>query len=227
MIYQAVIVEDDPMVLTINRKYIEKDSRFEVCAAFRDGRSALEYLENNKVDLLLLDIYMPVFTGLDLLKALRLRNIGVRVIMITAANDSRSLESAMNLGIVDYLIKPFEYKRLKKSLDLFVSQVSAVKRAESSHRLYQRDVDRIFLDTVSAENMQKGIHEKTLEMIRDYVRRAGNRPLSSEEVAENNGLSTVTARKYMNYLAENHEVVSTIDYRTGGRPCILYRCNTE
>ena len=85
MAYRVVLVEDDPMVLSINRRYVEKDSRFEVCAAFRDGRSALEYLENNEADLLLLDIYMPVFTGLDLLKELRMRGIGIQVIMITAA----------------------------------------------------------------------------------------------------------------------------------------------
>lgn len=65
--------------------------------------------------------------------------------------------------------------------------------------------------------MQKGIQEKTLEMIRAYVAQIGDRPLSSEEVAEQNGLSVVTARKYMNYLAENHEVISTVDYKTGGR----------
>ena len=101
MAYRVVLVEDDPMVLSINRRYMEKDGRFEVCAAFRDGRSALEYLENNEADLLLLDIYMPVFTGLDLLKALRMRGIGIQVILITAANDSDRLGIAMSLGIMD------------------------------------------------------------------------------------------------------------------------------
>ena len=140
MAYRVVLVEDDPMVLSINRRYVEKDSRFEVCAAFRDGRSALEYLENNEADLLLLDIYMPVFTGLDLLKALRMRGIGIQVIMITAANDSDSLGIAMSLGIMDYLMKPFEYTRLKKALDMFVYQAVVRKRLEKGPKMHQQDI---------------------------------------------------------------------------------------
>ena len=170
MAYRVVLVEDDPMVLSINRRYLEKDSRFEVCAAFRDGRSALEYLENNEADLLLLDIYMPVFTGLDLLKALRMR------------------------GIMDYLMKPFEYTRLKKALDMFVYQAVVRKRLEKGPKMHQQDIDKVFLDSPAGETVQKGIQEKTLQMIRAYVAQIGDRPLSSEEVAEQNGLSVVTAR---------------------------------
>ena len=142
MTYRVVLVEDDPMVLSINRRYLEKDSRFEVSAAFRDGRSALEYLESNEADLLLLDIYMPVFTGLDLLKALRMRGIGIQVIMITAANDSGSLETALSLGIMDYLMKPFEYTRLKKALDTFIYQASVRKRLEKGPKMHQQDIDK-------------------------------------------------------------------------------------
>ena len=120
--------------------------------------------------------------------------------MITAANDSQSLEIAMSLGIMDYLMKPFEYTRLKKALDMFVYQAVVRKRLEKGPKMHQQDIDKVFLDSPVGETVQKGIQEKTLEMIRAYVAQIGDRPLSSEEVAEQNGVSVVTARKYMNYL---------------------------
>ena len=152
--YRVVLVEDDPMVLYINRRYLEKDSRFEVCAAFRDGRSALEYLENNPADLLLLDIYMPVFTGLDLLKALRLRGIGVQVIMTVygSVNSSALVWNIADVGVgliawfnllgllflvkpIAALLKDFE-KQKKLGLDpVFVPEDCGIKNAELWHEI--------------------------------------------------------------------------------------------
>ena len=69
--YRVVIVEDDPMVSLINRTYVERDPRFQVVQTFQDGRAALAWLEQNPADLAVLDVYMPLFTGLELLHALR------------------------------------------------------------------------------------------------------------------------------------------------------------
>ena len=65
--YRVVIVEDDPMVSLINRTYVERDPRFQVVQTFQDGRAALDWLEQNPVDLAVLDVYMPLFTGVELL----------------------------------------------------------------------------------------------------------------------------------------------------------------
>ena len=53
--YQVVIVEDDPMVAMLNRRYTEKDPRFQVCRECPDGRAALEYLRSHPADLVILD----------------------------------------------------------------------------------------------------------------------------------------------------------------------------
>ena len=73
--YRVVIVEDDPMVSLINHTYVERDTRFQVVQSFQNGRMALEWLEQNPVDLVVLDVYMPLFTGEELLRALRRRQI--------------------------------------------------------------------------------------------------------------------------------------------------------
>ena len=64
--YRVVIVEDDPMVSLINRTYVERDSRFQVVQTFQDGQTALDWLAQNPVDLVVLDVYMPLFTGEEL-----------------------------------------------------------------------------------------------------------------------------------------------------------------
>ena len=93
MLYRAVIVEDDPMVSLLNRTFIEKDTRFRVVQTFQDGQAALNWLAQNPADLVVLDVYMPIFTGLELLQALRRRDIPVDAIMVTAANDAASVDT--------------------------------------------------------------------------------------------------------------------------------------
>ena len=68
--YQVVIVEDDPMVAMLNRRYTEKDPRFQVCRECPDGRAALEYLRSHPADLVILDMYMPQMDGMDVLRQL-------------------------------------------------------------------------------------------------------------------------------------------------------------
>ena len=59
------------MVSLLNRTFVERDARFQVVQSFQDGRAALAWLEQNPADLAVLDVYMPLFTGLELLHALR------------------------------------------------------------------------------------------------------------------------------------------------------------
>ena len=104
--YRVVIVEDDPMVSLLNRTFVERDARFQVVQSFQDGRAALAWLEQNPADLAVLDVYMPLFTGLELLHALRGQGVGIDAIMVTAANDAPTVDTLLKLGVVDYLVKP-------------------------------------------------------------------------------------------------------------------------
>ena len=117
--YRVVIVEDDPMVSLLNRTFVERDARFQVVQSFQDGRAALAWLEQNPADLAVLDVYMPLFTGLELLHALRGQGVGIDAIMVTAANDAPTVDTLLKLGVVDYLVKPFTYERFQQALDTF------------------------------------------------------------------------------------------------------------
>lgn len=68
----------------------------------------------------------------------------------------------------------------------------------------------------------KGLQSQTLSRIEAYLRAAPETRHTSDEIASHVGLSVVTVRRYMNYLAEQQVIGSEMDYRTGGRPCLVY-----
>lgn len=104
--YQAVIVEDDPMIASIDQNFLERDPRFHLAASFRSGQDALPWLLRHPADLLILDVYMPRMTGLELLRELRSFGVTSGVVMVTAANDSKTVDALLKLGVADYLVKP-------------------------------------------------------------------------------------------------------------------------
>lgn len=137
---RTVIVEDDLMVASINNQYLVKTPGFQVTATFYSGKDALAFLKDNPVDLLLLDLYMPDVSGLELLAKLRRQNRKEDVIMITAANDAEHITEALHLGVIDYLVKPFTYERFSQAVDKFLLQR---KIMENGMQFSQDDIDQL------------------------------------------------------------------------------------
>ena len=220
--YKVLIVEDDPMVAMINEQYIKRNKNFTVVGKCKDGRSAISFLEANEVDLMILDVYMPLMNGFEALRAIRNKNISVDVIMVTAANDRDSLEEALHLGIVDYLVKPFTVDRFSVALDKFIAQHNALK---GMNTLDQSNIDYIIDNShrKSEELYPKGIQEKTLETIMEYLFKHSGEWLTGEAIADGVNVSVVTVRRYMSYLSDSGKVLGEMDYETGGRPCMKYQ----
>lgn len=225
---KTVIIEDDLMVAEINHQFAQKTPGIQIVATFHNGLDALRFLSETKVDLILLDLYMPKFSGLELLRELRQKNNAVDVVMITAANDKEHIKETLQLGIVDYLIKPFKYDRFSKAMDKVLLKHKVM---QTGMQFTQDDIDQLLhlrpLSMKSKElELQKGLQKKTLELITSCLKEHEGTYRSSELIAADVGLSQVTARRYLNYLVENDTVISRIDYSTGGRPCIEYMLRT-
>ncbi|MBC6714303.1 response regulator [Treponema sp. Marseille-Q3903] len=232
MSFSVLIVEDDPMVAMINEQYVLKNKQFSIAGSCRNGQEALDFLAENKADLIVLDVFMPYMDGIETLKKIREKKINSEVIMVTAANDTATLEETMHLGVIDYLIKPFAFERFQIALQKFASKVSALK---------ENDVlDQDFVDSIissggkhgeavpvnagagGASNLPKGIQKHTLEMILDYFKENTNWT-TGDSVAEKTGVSIVTVRHYMNYLVQTGKIEEDINYETGGRPSMMYK----
>lgn len=239
MPYSVLIVEDDPMVAMINEQYVRKNRQFTICASCRNGQEALDFLEDTAADLIILDVYMPIMDGVETLKQLRQRRCGAEVIMVTAANDTATLENTMHLGVLDYLIKPFAYERFQVALEKFEAKRQAL---QSASVLDQSSVDSIIGSgqrtgsggrlhggaeggrAEGCKDYPKGIQEKTLNLILSFLAEQKDW-LNGDVIAENVGLSCVTVRHYMNYIVNTGKASESINYETGGRPCVLYRHN--
>ena len=222
MQYKVLIVEDDPMVSMINEQYVNRNKAFAVVGKCKDGKSTLDFLEKNEVDLIVLDVFMPLMDGFETLRQIRKNKKSVDIIMVTAANDRASLEEALHLGVVDYLVKPFTYDRFRIALDKYVSHLEAFKNMDT---LNQKNIDYIFGNSQKKndELYPKGIQEKTMQTILDEMKKSPSKWLTGDEVAERIGLTGVTVRRYLNHLAEKGILLSEIDYETGGRPCMRYK----
>ena len=220
--YKVIIVEDDPMVAMINNHYVEQDKRFHVVQSFRNGNDAFKYLSENQVDLAILDVYMPILDGLSLLKKIRAAEINADIIMVTASNDKNTLDTVLNFGVIDYLVKPFVQERFQQALDKFVE---FNMQKNNVCVLDQNRIDEIMNSEHFVNNnieLPKGIQDKTLDKIREYLRKDSNSGHTSEQIAAFLNISKVTVRKYMHYLTKNNEVMEQINYDTGGRPCMVY-----
>lgn len=220
--YKVLIVEDDPMVAMINEQYIKRNKSFEIVGKCSDGARALDFLENNAVDLLILDVYMPKMDGFETLRKIRNKQITVEAIMVTAANDRDSLEEALHLGIVDYLVKPFTFDRFQMALEKYIAQNNALKDIDT---LNQTSIDHIIdnAQKKSKDLFPKGIQERTLRFIMEYLNGNKNEWFTGDDIAAKVGLTGVTVRRYMNYLAESGRVAGEMNYETGGRPCMKYK----
>ena len=224
--YKVLIVEDDPMVAMINEQYVKRNKNFQLVGKCKDGAEALEFLERNSVDLIVLDVYMPHMDGLETLRTIRNHQIPVDAIMVTAANDRSSVEEALHLGIVDYLVKPFTFDRFQMALEKYISQTNAFKDFDT---LNQKNIDHIIDNSrkKSEDTFPKGIQEKTLLLIMEYLRGNAGTWFTGDEIAECVGLTGVTVRRYMNFLAESGRVTAEMNYETGGRPCMRYCFETK
>lgn len=220
--YRVLIVEDDPMVTMINEQYIKQNKHFQIAGTCKDGKSALDYLSCNPVDLIILDVYMPHMDGFETLRQIRKKQFSVNAIMVTAANDREALEEALHLGIVDYLVKPFTYERFQIALEKYIAQQSVLKDFQT---LNQQNIDFIIENAhkKSEDIKPKGIQNKTLQTLLQCLKEHQHLWLTGDEIAEKVGLTSVTVRRYMNYLVESGSILSEINYETGGRPCMKYR----
>jgi response regulator of citrate/malate metabolism len=220
---RMIIVEDDPMVAQLNAEFLSKLEDFTVVAQFQNGLDALDYLRKNPVDLAIVDVYMPICSGIELLRKMRSERIHTGVILVTAATEIQVVNEALHLGIEDYIIKPYSYDRLRESVLRFRDKARLVRR---TNKVNQDMVDKILgnQNAPLIAPLPKGLNAKTLETIRDAVNRESG-DHTCESISEASGLSRVTVRHYLNYLIETGELSSSIDYETGGRPRVLYRVN--
>jgi len=221
---RVLVVEDEPVAADAHRAYVERVPGFQVAGVVHTAADAIRRLTEGGVDLVLLDLYLPDRHGLDLVRAMRAAGHPADVIAVTSARDLTVVRAAVSQGVVQYLLKPFAFATLRDRLERYAeyrAQLSAQDAAGS-----QDEVDRVLsaLRGSSAADLPKGLSQPTLDAVVAALR--GRPGSSAAEVATEVGASRVTARRYLEYLADSGAVQRATRYGGTGRPEVEYRWRT-
>lgn len=108
---KCLIIDDEPLAVNVIKNYLQQIEDIELVTTFNNAIDGLNFLKNHKVDVIFLDINMPVLDGLNFIKSLQ----EPPLIIITSAHTEYAIES-YNLDVLDYLVKPFEFPRFMNAL---------------------------------------------------------------------------------------------------------------
>lgn len=221
---RVFIVEDDPMVASINKQFTEKVMPFKVIGTSSTESDAFEKIKELQPDLVLLDIFLPSGNGLNLLKQIRKENISTDIILVTAAKDTATIQETLRYGAVDYLIKPFDFERMQQALLNYLNLrqliIEHANVSQDELDQYNHSVDIGGLNTLSS--LPKGVHFLTLKQLLNYLDSQKN-PMSCQQIADALTLSKITAWRYLEYLVEKGKVEVALEYGAIGRPTKQYR----
>ncbi|MDU4961686.1 MAG: response regulator [Sporomusaceae bacterium] len=219
---RVLIVEDDPMVAEFNRRYLAQIDGFVLAATAASAADTLLFLEKQEVDLVLLDIFMPQMTGLELLAKIRASDKSVDVIVVSAACDRYSIQKALRYGAVDYLIKPFEFERFNSALAAYRDRAAFMCGRDT---IRQAELDRkILLKEQLLTELPKGLCLNTLSAVWNSVRTGAGSSFTAEAMAGQVGISRVSLRKYLKFLMQLELVHMEVAFGAIGRPVYKYRC---
>ncbi|MBY6910737.1 response regulator [Clostridium botulinum] len=228
---QVMIVEDDPMVREINSKFLKRVEGFVLYKAVSNLYDAKKFIAMKKPDLILLDVYLPKENGIDLLKWIRKQDIDIDIILITADKSididiilitaDKSIEriqEAFRGGVVDYLIKPFNFERFKESLIQFKGRYYEFKK---NNVIEQKDLDKIICSSNISQNeddFAKGLNKYTYKSIWNEIEKSNDKDFTAEYLAEKLGIARVTVRRYLEYMEKENKVYKLVEYGKVGRP---------
>ncbi|WP_104182219.1 response regulator [Arthrobacter sp. B0490] len=226
---RVLVVEDDPVAADAHAEYVRRLEGFELVGIARSGAELAAFLHLGggtrgapaAVDLMLLDMNLPDAHGLDIVRRVRGLGLPLDIVAITAVRDLQVVRSAISSGIVQYLIKPFTYSAFSEKLGAYRDfRRNLVEQASTTT---QAEVDSAFasLRPATAALLPKGLSAETLRAVSRLLKEL-SAPTSAIEVSEALSMSRVTARRYLEYLADQQSVQRTPRYGTRGRPEFEY-----
>lgn len=216
---KILIVEDDPMVALINKRFLENMGFKDILGPVQTEEEIIQLLDKENIDLILLDVYLPKKNGIDILKSLRYKKYLTDVIMITAANSVEEVKRAFAQGVTDYLVKPFEFERFEEAINKYKQKNNLLNKREA---LSQQDIDVISKSLEEKIELPKGLNQKTLDRIMEFLKENKGKVWTLREIAYELKISNVTIKKYMDYLEDIKKVNVTLTIGNVGRPEYKY-----
>lgn len=218
----VLIVEDDFRIADIHEGYLKKIKSIKDIYKVNLAKEAAQVIEMHKIDLVLVDIYMPDQLGIDLIRDLKKQYSNLNFIIITAAQSSRLLEESLKIGVFYYLIKPVTLKKFEEVIYKFEERKAMIYSTENVDQtivdnILKHDTSMKRVETESVNDLPKGINPITLKNIKEIIEDSLN-GLTVDDVSDILGSSRTTARRYLEYLVSIQQMKVDIEYGIVGRP---------
>lgn len=162
MTLKTIIIDDEPLAVSVIENYCKEIKEITVLKTFNNAVSAASYVQENSLDLIFLDINMPVLDGLSFLKSLAVKPM----VVMTTAYENHALES-FELQAIDYLVKPIPFPRFLSA----IQRIIALKSTQNNPEKTSLESRSIFVK-VDKKKLQK-IDLKSIiliESLKDYIR---------------------------------------------------------
>lgn len=240
---RTLIVDDDAVARRLHSDYVRGVNGFSVVAAVGEGHAAIGWVAGGEVDLVLLDIGLPRFSGIEVLHQIRtVARQPVDVIVVSSLRDRVTVRQALSGQVRGYLVKPFTRAAMVQRLEQFRDERSARQPAELDTFGQGEIDDLIGRRTGSATDvpsgrpanqsasepgaadrtrLPKGLSTPTLAAIVAVLEGGGGH--TAAEVAQASGASRATVRRYLDHLHRTGAVDVSHRYGGRGRPELIYR----
>ncbi len=162
-ILNAIVIDDEPLAINVLRNYVDQINELRLEGTFSNAIEAQSYLQHHEVDIIFLDINMPVLDGIGFLESMKIEPF----VIMTTAHENYALRS-FELEVFDYLVKPIPFSRFLKSVNRILKitenseELNATNTKERGHifvKVDKKKLQKIFLDEIAV-----------VESLKDYIR---------------------------------------------------------
>lgn len=212
-VHTVLVVDDDFHVADLHRRQVDEVPGFRALEPVGTLAAARSALASGTVDLVLVDVYLPDGSGLELLRSID-TGTGTDAFVLSAASDSGTVRRAMRSGALAYLIKPFAAGVLAERLQAYARSRNVLDERST---LDQEAVERAFRilhagDSGGASPSRAATAALVLEQL------GAGEERSAAEVAAAIGVSRATAQRYLAQLTADGTVAMQLRYGAAGRP---------
>jgi len=138
---RVLIVEDENLTRNALAEFLGSEGYTVDCSA--NGPEALKVFEKGKYNLVITDLHMPGMSGIELIKTIRTIDQAPRFIIITGSLDARYSIQALRLNVHDYILKPFDFKELGKSVSKALTVHKRRKLRQEYHNVLERKIFKL------------------------------------------------------------------------------------
>lgn len=210
MCIKIAIVDDDDLIRESLKIIIGSNEEIDVKGTFKNGQELLKYLEGNYLDVVLMDIRMPILNGVETLAEMGRRDLKTKVIVLTTFDEDEYIEKSLNQGAIGYLLKNTTPDKI----------IDTIKMAYNGISVIQEDILKRYKEI--GQDTPKGKIDKSLFTDREYEVIVGiSQGLSNKEISKKLFISEGTVKNYitsiLNKTGLKHRTQIAVYYYTGER----------